>query len=126
MGNTSVRSGTAVTEPEQGPETVRPGTTGPGQRRYFLMRDGSLNVRELTAEPGTGAHIPAPRGGRELDPDEGAELLARNRRVREEERAAIKREAAEQRTADYDALLALGLPERTAARMSGHTPKDGP
>jgi hypothetical protein len=125
MGDQSLHAGTAVTGLERvEPDEVKPGATRPGQRRFFRMPDGSLSVRQMPEADGDlfGAHIEAPPGGREIAATEGEEVLARNRVVRDEQRAAARATAARQRADDYDALLALGLPEQTAARMSGHAP----
>lgn len=124
MGNPRVHAGTAVTGTEleaEAVEVVRPGATLPGQRRYFAMPDGTTAVRELSSSE-TAAHalITAPPGGSEIDPAEGVARVAAGRQALAELRELERGEAAQVRAADHRALVALGLPEETARRLSGH------
>lgn len=126
MGSQSVCAGTPVTgeTPAGEPvEVVRPGATGPGERKYFAMPDGSVAVRELrSSETAVHALVAAPHGGIEIDAAEGAARLAAGRASLARLAAAVRELEADQRAADHGALVALGLPDGLARRLSGHRP----
>lgn len=129
MGDPSFHAGTAVSGLELGGElvadveAVRPGATLPGERRYFAMPDGSVAVRELRAPAdGEVAHalIVAPAGGVEINAEVGVARLEAGRQALAEAAALERVRAADLRAADHGALVALGLPDDVAARLTGH------
>lgn len=124
MGSQSVRAGTPVIgEAPAGEvvEVVRPGATGPGEVKYFAMPDGSVAVRELhSSETAVHAVVAAPAGGIEIDAGEGAARLAAGRASLAEVAASVRQAEADQRAGDHGALVALGLPDGVARRLTGH------
>lgn len=84
---------------------------------YYQYEDGSVAHRVTTG----GAKPATPEGATEISEEEYRAALAAiedANRERAEERRAEEQARAK---ADYEALLAAGIPEETARRMSGYT-----
>lgn len=77
-----------------------------GQRTATNRGDGPTALPDGAEEISHAAYL-----------DEVAVLAA----ARDEHRAEMREAAREASRADYDALIAAGLPEASARRMSGHT-----
>ena len=85
---------------------------------YALYEDGTL---ERFSTDAAGAEPVLSRPGRFITEAEYLERLAQMEAESAARAAELDRQAAAQRKADYDALIALGVPEETARRLSGWT-----
>lgn len=85
---------------------------------YVLYDDGSASLITST----TDEEPPLAKPGQFVDRATYETRAAELRELREDHAAALQ--AADQQRAqeDYDALLAAGIPEATARRLSGYTP----
>jgi hypothetical protein len=89
---------------------------------YYRHANGAYSQQEVSE----GSVPQAPAGAVETTAQEYAAGLAAVQEANAAavaERAAAEREAAR---ADYEALIAAGIPEATARRMSGYTPDPDP
>ncbi|WP_019548637.1 hypothetical protein [Streptomyces sulphureus] len=86
---------------------------------YYRRSDGALGTRTIEQSHGDKVSIPLPDGASELSAEEYTQEAAR-RAAAAARRAEDAAEAAttEQREA-YEALIAAGLPEGPARRISG-------
>lgn len=100
---------------------TRPGDRGHELTRWWRHTDGRLCSRSAEGEH---ARIVPPRGDgwTELDPAEGQRLMQQAAERRRTEREARTAERAQARATDYQALVSMGIPEDTAARLTGHRP----
>ncbi len=85
---------------------------------YYLYPDGSFAKRTVTGVD----HVRHPDGVVLLTEQEYAQKLVEFEAQQAADEAAAREAELAQRRADYEALLALGMPEETASRLSGYTP----
>ncbi|PSK57990.1 hypothetical protein B0E38_01835 [Streptomyces sp. 111WW2] len=84
---------------------------------YVLFDDGSASLMTST----TGEEPPLPKPGRFVDQTEYEERRDAIRAEREEYVAELQAEDERRTREDYEALIATGVPEATARRLSGYT-----
>lgn len=87
---------------------------------YVLFDDGSASLMMST----TGEEPPLSKPGRFVDRDEYEARQDEIRTAREEHVAALQAEDERRTREDYEALIATGVPEATARRLSGYTGPD--
>ncbi|MEU0059081.1 hypothetical protein [Streptomyces sp. NPDC006334] len=89
--------------------------------RYYQLPNGGLGQMEWTG----GEVAPdLPEGATELTAAQYAAAYALWEQARADRLAADAAARAQAAQADYDALIAAGIPDATAQRLSGHTPPD--
>lgn len=87
--------------------------------QYFRTAGGVLASRKTSGD--AEEPQPLPEGATELTEEEyGAELADVEAARQEHAEELVAADEANQR-ADYDALIAAGVPEATASRLSGYT-----
>lgn len=84
---------------------------------YVLFEDGSASVMTTT----TGEEPPLAKPGRFVDREEYENRQAEIRAAREAHIADLQAEDERRTREDYEALIASGIPEATARRLSGYT-----
>lgn len=87
---------------------------------YYRRADGSYSERTVSGPDGT--VITDPEGAVRVTRAQHAKALAEMSKEREAVRAAAGLAEREALAADYAALVAAGIPAKTARRLSGHTP----
>ncbi|WP_146238351.1 hypothetical protein [Streptomyces sp. Act143] len=85
---------------------------------YYQYADGSVSKRTVTD---TGEPVPPPPGGTEITAEEYAQQLAAIEQTNADAEAELHDQEQQQSLEDYQALLALSVPEATARRLSGYT-----
>jgi len=89
-------------------------------KQHYVMDDGSVRVVEY----GDGV-APAPvTGGRAVTEAEYTSALAAIQQANAEQASQVQATETANAKADYDALIAAGLPAATARRLSNYTPED--
>jgi hypothetical protein len=89
------------------------------QSFYYLYPDGSVGARTVIGVD----EVTHPDGVVLLSREEYDTRLAAIEAQREADAAEIRQREETERRTDYEALLAAGIPEATARRLSGHTPQ---
>ncbi|CAL9431380.1 hypothetical protein SUDANB21_02058 [Streptomyces sp. enrichment culture] len=87
---------------------------------YYLYPDGSFAERQVTGVD----HVHHPDGVVLLTAEEYAQKVAEFEAQTAADEEAAREEDLARKRADYEALLALGIPPETASRLSGYTPPD--
>lgn len=90
------------------------------QTLYYLNADGSCSQRTVSADQDV--PVTDPEGSVRITEDEHAQAVAVMSEAREKVREAAAAAAEELVSADYAALIAVGIPHLTAQRLSGHQP----
>lgn len=85
---------------------------------YYLHPDGSITERTVTGVD----DVVHPEDVALLSAAEYAQRLADIQAEREREAEETRHAENEQKRADYEALIALGLPAETASRITGYYP----
>lgn len=90
---------------------------------HFRRADGGLGMRTVAGE----TEKPAlPEGAVPLTKAAYTKALAEMERGREEHRVSVRAQDGAQVRADYEALIALKMPEATARRLSGYAGEAAP
>lgn len=84
---------------------------------YVLFEDGSASLMTST----TGEEPPLAKPGRFVDREEYETRKGEIRAAREAHVADLQAEDEQRTREDYEALIATGVPEATARRLSGYT-----
>ena len=91
----------------------------------YLKYPATGSVSELETSAAEDEDVPLPEGAELISAEEYAQALAAiqeaNARLVAEQEQQINAAAKE----DYEALLAQGIPEATARRLSGYIPPEG-
>ncbi|MFB7496104.1 hypothetical protein ACFC09_15655 [Streptomyces sp. NPDC056161] len=85
---------------------------------YYLNPDGAVSLRAYVGVD----EITHPQDAVILTREEYESRLAAIEAQHEAEAAATRDQEQAQKRADYEALITLGLPAESAARISGYTP----
>ncbi|MEZ3180828.1 hypothetical protein KYY02_19670 [Streptomyces pimonensis] len=89
---------------------------------YYLYPDGSVGERTVSGVD----EVTHPEGVVLLSREEYETRLAEIQAQRDAEAEATRQAELEQKRADYEALIALGLPPATASRITGYYPPPEP
>jgi hypothetical protein len=88
---------------------------------YLRYADGSV-AQMVNTTPAD--DIPVPDGAEVITAEEYATAKAAITEANAARAAQLEQELQTKARADYDALVAVGVPQETAARLSGYTPPD--
>lgn len=91
---------------------------------YYKYADGSVAERTVTVVSEDQV-VPVPDGATEITKDEYDAALAQIEQDNAAAEAAAEAADMERRRQDYEALLAAGVPDATAQRLSGYEPDPG-
>lgn len=87
---------------------------------YYKYPDESVGVRTVVGVE----EVTHPPGVTLITAEDYQTRLAEIEAQRQADEAATRASEQSQRAEDYEALLAAGIPEATARRLSGHTPQE--
>ncbi|MGY5034348.1 hypothetical protein ACWC9U_26525 [Streptomyces sp. 900116325] len=87
-------------------------------RTYWVLYENGVIAR-IEA---TGNEVQAPEGGQLLTQEEYEQRLQQWQEANDAHVAELKAADRARQTEDYEALVAAGLPEATAARLAGYEP----
>lgn len=93
---------------------------------YYQHEDGSVSRRVARVPAGQQDSVQPPPGAQVIDEATYEQLLTQLTEASEQARQQAAQEQDAQRHTDYQALLALGLGEDTARRLSGYTGSHDP
>lgn len=86
---------------------------------YLQYTNGSVARLETTRDAG---EVTPPEGAEVITEEEYDQALAAIQEANARGRAELDQQIRQRARQDYEALLALNLPEETARRLSGYTP----
>lgn len=90
---------------------------------YYRHEGGGYSTRTVVVEDGT--EVPPPAGAVEISQSEYRDGVAAVESAHAEYVAGLEEADEVRARADYEALIAAGIPEETARRMSGYRPDTG-
>jgi len=88
---------------------------------YVQYPNGSVARLETTTDP---AEVTLPEGAEQITGEQYDQALAAIQQTNARRRAELDEQLNQEARGDYEALLALNVPESTARRLSGYTPAE--